>query len=382
MKRIPNLIVVSWIALALAACSQQALSPSSGDSARAADALTPSLLRPAADPAAAVAPLAANANGFSSPLFDLATAPNGDLLVADAGAGVVAFGGTSGVLDIPLPGVTSVGPIGRGTAWATRGAMGDPETDSGQALFRVTAGKARLVANLYAFEAANDPDGAGVDSNPFDVQSLGGHAALVVDAGGNTLLRVSNQGAIAVLATFPDELVPTQNLKDLVGCPTDEGPLAFACDLPAMVPAQAVPTSVAIGPDGYYYVGELKGFPGPTGASNVWRVAPDAANAVCGVDPGCVEVFDGGFTSIIDLAFDAAGTLHVVELDELSWAAVEIFGTGAGGTINACDLGTLTCSEVATGIPILTAITFGKDGRLWVTENALIPPLANVVQVP
>lgn len=382
MKRIANLTVVAWIALVLAACSQQASWPSTADSVGAADALTPSVLLQSARPNTAVTPLAGHETGFTSPLFGLATAPNGDVLVADAGAGVVAFDGTVGVMEVPLPGVTDVGPIGRGTAWATRGAMGDPTTSVGQALFRVSKGTVRLVADLYAFEAAHDPDGAGVDSNPFDVQSLGGGSALVVDSGGNTLLRVSNQGAVEVLAIFPDELVSTQDLKDLVGCPTEEGPFAFACDLPPMMPAQSVPTSVAIGPDGHYYVGELKGFPGPTNASSVWRVAPDASGALCGVDPACVKVFDGGFTSIIDVAFDGGGSLHVVELDELGWAALEIFGTGAGGTVNACDLGSATCSEVATGIPMITAITFGTDGRLWATTNALVPPLADVIEIP
>lgn len=65
---------------------------------------------------------------------------------------------------------------------------------------------------------------------------------------------------------------------------------------------------------------------------------------------------------------------------DASWAAVEIFGTVVGGTVNACDLTTATCQEVATGVPILTAMTFGKDGSLWVTRNSLIPGAAEVVR--
>lgn len=313
---------------------------------------------------------------FSGPLFGLATAPNGDVLVADAGAGIAT---RHGGLDIALPGVTDVGPIGRGSMWATTGAGADPTADTGQGIYRVAKGTTRLIANLFEFEAANDPDNAGVDSNPFDVQSLGGGAALVADAGGNTLLRVSNQGHVEVLAVFPDELVSTANAKALFGCPDQNQPL---CGLPDMMPAQAVPTSIAVGSDGYYYVGELKGFPAPTGASNIWRVAQDAAGAVCGSSPDCVKVFEGGFTSIIDLAFDSNGMLYVAELDEQSWFAVEVLGGGVGGSINACDVDALTCTEIASGIPILTAITFGKDGTLWATENALIPGVADVVDVP
>lgn len=370
MKRILQWSTLLAFLFFLTACTGETPALSS-------DQPTPNLLLRNAGPGAVTA-LVENANGFVSPLFGLATAPNGDILVADAGAGIAALDGGMGVLDIPLPAITDVSPIGRGSAWATTGPTVDPEADDGQALYRVSRGRSRLIANLFAFEDANDPDGAGVDSNPFDVQSLGGRAALVVDAGGNDLLRVDNQGHIDVLAIFPDELVSTADLKGLIGCPNPD-PL---CGLPPEMPAQAVPTSVALGPDGYYYVGELKGFPAPFGESNVWKVSPDASGALCGSSPDCVKVFDGGFTAIIDLAFDTDGVLHVVELDELSWAAVEFFGGGVGGSINACDLGTLLCNEVATGIPILTAVTFGKDGSLWATENALIPPLANVIEIP
>ena len=319
-------------------------------------------------------PETVNSNGFSSPLFGLATAPNGDILVADAGAGIANINGST---DFPLPGVTDMSPLGRSSMWASTGAGADPTMDTGQALYRVSRGNTQLIVNLFAFEEANDPDGAGVDSNPFDVQSLGGQAALVADAGANALLRVNNRGDVEVVATFPDELVSTENIKNLVGCPTEND----LCGLPPEIPAQAVPTSIAIGPDGHYYVGELKGFPAPTNASNIWRISPDASGAVCGSSPDCVKAFDGGFTSIIDLAFNDTGNLFVAELDEQSWFAVEALGGGVGGTINNCNISSVSCSEVATGIPILTAITFGKDEVLWATRNSLIPGSAEVIEI-
>lgn len=315
---------------------------------------------------------------LTSPLFGLATAPNGDILVADAGAGIAT---RDGVTELPLPGVTDASPLGRGTMWATEGLTGDPGEDTGQALYRASKGTSRLIADLYAFEEENNPDGADlIDSNPFDVQALSGRAALVADAGANALLRVDDRGEVEVVATFPDEPVSTGNVKDLLGCPGSGAP---PCGLPPEIPAQAVPTSIAVGPDGHYYVGELKGFPAPTGASNVWKIDPGASNAQCGSSPDCEKLFDGGFTSIIDLRFDESGTLHVVELDEQSWFAVEVVQPTPleGGTINACDLGSGTCTEVATDIPIVTAITFGTDGTLWATRNALIPGSAEVFEV-
>jgi len=318
------------------------------------------------------------AQGFATPLFGLGTAPNGDILVADAGYGVVT---QSGYQQISLPGATDISPIGRSAMWATKGLTGSPGDNTGQALYRISNGQTRMIADLFAFEENNNPDGAElIDSNPFDVQSLGGNAALVADAAGNDLLHIDNRGNVRVVAVLPNEMVSTDNIKTLEGCA--EGDTEGICGLPPMLPAQPVATSIAIGPDGNYYVGELKGFPAPTGASNIWRIAPGASWAQCGSSPDCVKVFDGGFTSIIDLAFGPDGDLYVVELEEKSWYALEVEGlTLAGGTINKCDLATSSCTEVASGIPMVTAIAFDHDGNLWATKNALVPPLAEVFKV-
>jgi hypothetical protein len=194
---------------------------------------------------------------------------------------------------------------------------------------------------------------------------------------------VDEEGRVKVLATFPTRLASTANIKSLFGCPAGPPDICSPppVGLPDQIPAQATPTSVAIGPDGYYYVGELRGFPGPTNESSIWRVAPWANAAECGVSPQCVKVFDGGFTSIIDLAVGRDGKLYVAELDEASWAAVEITQTPTGGTINACRIRSGTCREVATDIPVLTSITFGKHGSLWATRNALTPGGAEIFRV-
>ncbi|QYA24509.1 ScyD/ScyE family protein [Gramella sp. MT6] len=328
------------------------------------------------DPASLKAKM--NAEGeFASPLFDLATAPNNDILVADAGQGITNIYGAT---EFALPGVTSVSTVGRGIMWATTGPI-EPTEDTGQGIHLVGNGGTKLVANLFHFEEENDPDGAGVDSNPYSVVALNANSALVADSGANDLLRVDNKGNIEVVAIFPDEMVSTDNLKSLVGCPDPIAGFEGFCNFPPMLPAQAVPTSIVVGPDGYYYVSELKGFPAPTGASNIWRISPDASGAMCGTDPGCVKAFDGGFTSIIDMAFDSNGMLYVAEFDEKSWFAVEVLGTVTGGTIKACDPETMQCEVIASGIPILTSITFDKDGKLYATKNALIPGLAEVIEI-
>lgn len=310
---------------------------------------------------------------YASPLFGLASAPDGSLLVADSGAGIVELRNGAGSLVAELPGVTDVAPIGRGDMWALT-SFGDGW------LYRVSRGGAKKVANISGFEAAVNPDGAQIDSNPFDVAALTGGSALVADAAANAILVADTRGNVDWVATLPSEVVSTANLQSLLGCPgvapefADE--LGFICGVPFM-PAEAVPTSVAIGPDGAYYVGELKGFPGPTGASRVWRIEPGTRHADCGTSSACSVVADG-FTSIIDLNFGPNGTLYVTELDESSWAAVEIFGGGSGGTVNACGFGTWSCSEVANGLPIPTATTVAR-GTLYATILALVPGSAQVV---
>jgi hypothetical protein len=323
--------------------------------------------------------------GFGGPVFGLSAGKHGELLVADASVGIVPIRRDGPGTPIPLPGVTDLSPYGS-SIWAVTGATGappqGPQNDTGQGLHLISHGEVRKVANLFEFEAAFNPHTGAPpnppDSNPFDVHALGPHAALVVDAGGNDLLRIDRSGNVKVLAVFPNEEVSTANVKALAGCPESEDP---TCGLPDAMPAQPVPTSIGVDRRGFIYVGELKGFPAPTGESNIWRVSPFASSAQCGASPDCVKVFDGGFTSVIDLAFGPDGLLYVTELDEASWAAVEIFGAPAGGTINACSVKWGLCFEVADDLPEPTAIAFDARGALWATQHALVPDGAEVVKI-
>jgi hypothetical protein len=322
---------------------------------------------------------AARSYEFATPIFKLAVAPDGSLLVADAGAGIVELRNGIGSLVAELAGVTDVGPIGRSDMFALRG--GGPGLTTG-ALFRVSRGSTRLIANLYQFEADRNPHPTAVDSNPFDVEVLNGGDALVADAGGNDLLIVDQNGRVDWIAVFPDETVSTANIKSIAGCPAPPPELAFVCGLPPSLPAQPVSTSVAVGPDGAYYVSELKGFPAPTGRSRIWRVEPGARHANCATSPEC-SIVATGFTSIVDLTFGPDGILYVVEIDEASWAAVE-FGLGSlGGTVNACNPTTWACSVVASGLPIpIGAAVDRRAGEVYVTINALIPGAAQVIKLP
>jgi hypothetical protein len=148
----------------------------------------------------------------------------------------------------------------------------------------------RRVADIAGFEAAANPDGGVPDSNPNSVVGLlqGQHA--VADAGGNSLVFARGNGAVSTIATFPATLV---DAPPFLGLPPG-----------TQIPMEAVPTSVAVGPDGAYYVGLLTGFPFVPGLASVMRVVPGEAPTV----------YATGFTNVMDVAFGPDGTLYVLEI--------------------------------------------------------------------
>ena len=198
-------------------------------------------------------------------------------------------------------------------------------------------------ADIYAFERDVNPDAAvgnpAIDTNATDVLFDRGRF-VISDAGGNAVDTIKN-GRISALAVFANRVVPN--------------PFPFG---PNPVPMQAVPTSVVEGPDGAYYMSQLTGFPFPVGGANVYRIDPRS---------GAVSVYASGFTSVMDLAFDRAGTLYVLDIDSKGIIVPPAFGSisavtraGARSTVVPPD-GTLTEPG---------GITVGKDGDLYVTNQA------------
>jgi hypothetical protein len=183
------------------------------------------------------------------------------------------------------PGLTAYVVVGFGQNPALRQALGQAGADFGQ-LVRISAWgwgqRLRHVADIAAYEATANPDAGSVDSNPYAVWSIP-FGRVVADAGGNSLLLVNFRGDISTLAVFPSRANPLP-----------VGPPQF----------QSVPTAVTLGPDKALYVGELTGVPFPEGAAQIYRVVPGQAP----------EVFLTGFTHIIDLEFDDAGNLYVLQI--------------------------------------------------------------------
>ena len=83
------------------------------------------------------------------------------------------------------------------------------------------------------------------------------------------------------------------------------------------MPMDAVPTAVAIGPDGAMYVSQLTGFPFPAGGSTIWRIAGDSAPTA----------FATGLTNVTDLAFAADGSLYAVQLATIGLLSGNLSGS-------------------------------------------------------
>ncbi|GAA3550453.1 ScyD/ScyE family protein [Nocardioides daeguensis] len=187
------------------------------------------------------------------------------------------------------------------------------------------------VVDIGAYQVTDpdpwDQENLPADSNPFGLVALDDGTLLVSDAAGNDLLRVwPRSGKIRTVARLMPRTVPVP--AGLPDVPPPMGPLPPAG---TAIVSEAVATSVTVGDDGYWYVGELRGFPATPGTSQVWRIKPGTTNATCDPDHprrGKCKRFADGFTSITDLAAGRKG-IYALELSKMSWLAFELGLPGA-----------------------------------------------------
>ena len=316
----------------------------------------------------------------------LSVAANGALYVAEAGRGgggpcIVNPGtnetrcyGTSGAISrlwrgeqsrvvtgLPshaLPdGSSASGPndivmLGNGGAYVTLGVGGGPEfreaigcNPCGSLIQMSASGQWRIVADVSAYEYANNPAGGPVDSNPFGLFAEAG-GVFLADAGANVLYHVAANGAIETVSRFPSQTNP---FFPQVGPPMIE----------------PVPTSVARGPDGALYVGQLTGFPFVAGLANIYRVVPGQAPVV-----HC-----GGFKAIMDLTFGPDGSLYVVE----NAGGMFFFPPNSGQLSRVAP--DCTRSTLLVGLDRPTSVAMGADGAIYVTNHGVTPGIGEVLRI-
>ena len=253
---------------------------------------------------------------------------------------------------------------------------GEPGTGAGT-LYRWRPGTGvQTVADIMAYQET-DPDPYNLadppeESNPYGVAALPDGSALVADAAGNDLLRVYPNGKIVTVARIKPRVVEVpEELPDEF-----EGEPLPPAGTP--IPSEGVATSVTVGSDGYYYVGELRGFPATPGTSQVWRIKPGSVDAVC--DPenpnkGPCRRYADGFTSIVDLEAGSRGSIYVVELVQQSWLQWELglVDPPLGGLF-LIPRGSGTPVELAAGSLFLPGgVGVGKHGVVYVTAPIFGP---------
>jgi hypothetical protein len=161
------------------------------------------------------------------------------------------------------------------------------------------AGDLHVVADIAGYEVAHDPDGKGIDSNPYAVLDTG-RVRYVADAAANTVYTVDDHGTVKPFHIF--ENVTTHDCL-VPAAPSPEGPPFEGFDpTPNFPGCNFVPTSLAAGPNGSIYVGGLS------------SLQPNQAQVIKLNHDGHIEQLWEGFTSItgIDVADD--GTFYVSQL--------------------------------------------------------------------
>jgi hypothetical protein len=188
------------------------------------------------------------------------------------------------------------------------------------------------------------------DSNPYGVATVGDGSVLVADAAANDLLQVAHDGTIETVAIFP----PAPNvLFGRIGGPT----------------VQAVPTSVTIGPDGAWYVGELRGFPFAN-PSHIWRIEPNSRNVHCviGATSGpCID-WTTGLRHVVSIAFDTDGNLFASQFGP--GPGIGLPGSSTLGSVARVDSVTRAVTVLYTGLEEPGGIAIDNDGTIYISNKS------------
>ena len=249
--------------------------------------------------------------------------------------GMVSLAGPGGPFAAGLHGV-SVAPDG--TVFAVTGSApprdvaGMPRSVRSKVgrLFSVGGSAFSAVARVDKLEHRRNLDNVKGDknSNPYAVLALADRQ-IVVDAGANAVLQVMD-GKVSLLALIPNR----RNGR-----------------------RQSVPSSIALGPDGAYYVGELAESSGK-GKARVWRVPAEG---------GTATVYRAGFTTISGVAFGPDGSLFVTEFalnfEKLNGRLVRVSPDG----------GTRTVLAGGKKLTAPTGAAVDSTGAVYVSNFSVLP---------
>ena len=175
----------------------------------------------------------------------------------------------------------------------------------------------KTIINLNDFEATEDPDGNGYDTNVSDIAWGADGTLYIVDAGGNDLLSWTEEGGLQLIQAWPDN---------------------------------PVPTSIEVAENGDLYIGFL-------GAG----LAPGAGKIEHLSGGELVETFSG-LNAVSDILLDG-DTLYAVQLTVFTEQ-----GPGPGSVVMITADGAI---PVAEGLVAPFGIAQSADGALYVTFGTI-----------
>jgi hypothetical protein len=221
-----------------------------------------------------------------------------------------------------------------------------------------SGGSVTVEANLGVYEGKNNPDkGAGaatfqeqpIDSDPYAVVAYDGGLA-IADAAGNDVLLYKD-GKLTTLAVLP--LVPESIPAGTFG--KNQPPKT------SVLGAQPVPDSLAVGPDGALYIGELGGGL-DVKVCSIYRLSGSQ-----------LTKYATGFTMVGDIAFDPSGHLLVLEMDQagLNDPAAQKGLPTPGAVIRINADGTHT-TLATTGLEFPAGMAVTKSGTIYITNASVV----------
>jgi hypothetical protein len=205
--------------------------------------------------------------------------------------------------------------------WVIFGGSGAATTgnfwmDSIAELDRATLAVRRII-NLNNYEAENDPDGNGYDSNVADIAWGSDGTMYIVNAGMNALLSWTEADGLQTVAAWPEN---------------------------------PVPTSVEVADDGSLYVGFL-------GAG----LAPGAGKIEHWADGELVHTYEG-LTTVTDILLDGEN-LYAVQMF--------LFGEQGPGPGNVVQVTEDAVTPVVEGLITPFGLAQGEDGSLYVSYGTI-----------
>jgi hypothetical protein len=231
----------------------------------------------------------------------------------------------SGVADVAFVGDTLFALLAGGGC--SQGVVATPNG----VIRRNPGGNWTLIADLSAWVATHpvahpDPE----DFNP------SGTWYSMVEAGGDLFALNPNTGDFVKITTA--------------------GAISRVVDISA-TQGHIVPTALNFH-RGNFYVGNLNTFPIVQGSSKLFRITPT----------GQLTQIGSGFTTILGIARDQAGRPYVLE--NTTGNPFPTPGTGRVLRLNSDGSRTV----IASGLFLPTAMTFGPDGALYVSNKGFTPP--------